>query len=91
MAPTSVRGVSNANDSAQAGTSGPPLKLIALLLLVVALAVFIFQNTHRTHIEFLWIDASWPVWVVIGVSAVVGALLAKLIGFLFARARRDRD
>lgn len=85
--------MSNATESAESGTSGPPVKLIALLLLVVALAVFFFQNTHETDIEFLWIDARWPVWAVIGVSVLVGAVLAKLIGFLRARSRdrRERD
>lgn len=79
--------MSNDNDSRQAGTSGPPIKLILLLLLVIALAVFFFQNTHKAKVNFLWLDGQWPVWSVIGISAVVGALIARLAGWLWARAQ----
>jgi uncharacterized integral membrane protein len=72
------------------GTSGPPVKLIVFLLAAVALAVFFFQNTHKAGVEFLWMDANWPVWAIIGVSAVLGAILAKLAGWMWQRARRDR-
>ena len=77
------------SEESDQGTEGPPIKLIAALLLAVALTVFIFQNTHDTNIEFLWIDVTGPVWAVIGISAVVGALLAKLVGWMWARRHRE--
>lgn len=69
-------------------TDGPPLKLIAFLLVAAALVVFFFQNTHETGVEFLWMDVRWPVWAITGISAAVGAILARLAGWMWARRRR---
>lgn len=74
----------------ESGTSGPPIKLILFLLLAVGLAIFFFQNTHDANVEFLWMDANWPVWAIIGVSVVVGMLLAWLFRMLWYRARNAR-
>lgn len=73
--------------SAESGTSSPPWKLIALLVLVAGLATFFFQNGKDAPIEFLWMDASWPVWAVIGVSVVVGIVLDRLGTWQWRRAR----
>ena len=70
------------------GTSGPPWKLIALLVVVVALAIFFFQNGDRAPVQFLWFDGTWPVWLVIGVSVVVGIVLDRLASWQWRRARR---
>ena len=70
---------------------GPPWKLIALLLVVVALAIFFFQNGDDAPVEFLWIDATWPVWAVIAVSVVFGVVIDRLASWQWRRARRRRD
>jgi uncharacterized integral membrane protein len=80
----------DAEQSVEAGTSGPPLKLIALLLLVAGLAVFFFQNGSRAPVQFLWLDGNWPVWTVIGISVVVGVLLDRLASWQWRRARRRK-
>ena len=76
---------------AESGTSGPPLKLIALLLLVIGLAVFFFQNAEDAPVEFLWLDGNWPVWTVIGISVAVGILLDRLFTWQWRRARRRKQ
>ncbi len=76
------------DDLARSGSSGPPLKLIALLVLVAGLAVFFFQNGHDAPVEFMWFDVSWPMWGVIGVSVVVGILIDRLGAWQWNRARR---
>jgi uncharacterized integral membrane protein len=79
------------NEEAPSGASeGPPWKLIALLALVILLAVFFFQNTADTSVSFLWLDGEWPVWLVIGVSVVIGMVLARLLGWQWRRARRRK-
>ena len=61
---------------------GPPA-----LIAVVAL-LFILQNTESVRFNFLWFDFDWPLWVMLLVFAVVGALVAVGIGR--RRARRSR-
>lgn len=77
--------------STASGGSGPPIKLIALLLVVVALAIFFFQNGDDAPVEFLWLDAQWPVWVVIGVSVIAGVVIDRLGTWQWRRARRRKD
>ena len=72
-------------------SEGVPWKLIALLVVVVALAVFFFQNGEDAPVEFLWVDASWPVWLVIGVSVAAGIVIDRLAAWQWHRARRRRD
>jgi uncharacterized integral membrane protein len=84
------------NDRPQvsSGSDGaPPWKLIALLIVTVALAVFFFQNRDDTVIHYLWLDGSLPVWAVIGISVVAGIVVDRLFVWQWRRARRrgDRD
>ena len=73
------------------GRGGPPLKLIALLLLVIALAVFFFQNGDSTQVNFLWIDVSWPVRSVIIISVIAGIIVDRLFTWQWRRARRRKN
>lgn len=75
----------------ESGTSGPPLKLILLGLVVIGLAVFFFQNGDDAPVQFLWLDGNWPVWTVIGISVVVGIVLDRLFTWQWRRARRRSD
>lgn len=75
---------------AESGSSGPSLKLIALLLVVIAMGIFVFQNDERAQVEFLWLDVSWPVSLVIGISVVAGILIDRLGTWSWRRARRRR-
>ena len=74
----SYQSIDPADRPAESGTSGPPVKLIALLLVVAALAIFFFQNGDDAPVSFLWFDGQWPVWLVIGVSVAAGVILDRL-------------
>ena len=78
-------------ESAQSGSNGPPFKLIALLLIVIALALFVFQNGQDAHVDFLWLDSTWPVWTVIGISVVAGAIIDRLGTWQWRRARKRKQ
>lgn len=80
-----------ANGSEASRTDRPPLKLLALLVVVAALAIFIFQNGDDAPIRFLSIDAEWPVWSVIAISVVAGAVIDRLGSWQWRRARRRND
>ena len=73
------------------GRSGPSIKLIALLLVVVALTIFFFQNGNDAPVSFLWLDGTWPMWLVIGISVIAGIVIDRLGTWQWRRARRRKD
>ncbi len=77
--------------SAERASSGPPWKLILLLVVVAGLATFFFQNGSEASIEFLWLDFSWPLWALIGVSVLIGIVLDRLGTWQWRRARGRRS
>jgi uncharacterized integral membrane protein len=62
--------------------------LIALAVVAAGLIAFIVQNTRRTRVEWLFWDVRAPLWVVIAATALAGAVLVRLAGWLLARRRR---
>ncbi len=62
--------------------------LVVAGLVAIGLALFIVQNTDSTPVTWLWIDGSAPLWLVIFVAALAGALLSEALGWLIRRARR---
>ncbi len=64
---------------------------VAVAVLVVALAAFVVQNGESTAVTWLWFDSSAPLFVVIVVSAVAGAVLSELVGWMLRRRRRNQQ
>jgi len=62
--------------------------LILAIVLVVVAAVFMFQNTEEASVDFLFLSGQAPLYVVIFISMVLGALLAFIFGGLRRRRRR---
>lgn len=62
--------------------------LIAAIVLVVALVVFVAQNTDDTKVTWLFFDATQPLWVVLAITAVVGLVLGEVVGWLLRHRRR---
>ena len=48
--------------------------IVAALLLV-----FILQNRQEVTINFVTREREFPLWIVLGVTAIIGALLGQLI------------
>lgn len=67
-----------------------PPGLVAALLLVVALIFFVVQNGDDVAFEWLVFDMTGPLWVVILVAAVAGAVVNEVLGFVRRRRRRRR-
>lgn len=57
---------------------------------LAALVVFMLQNTDDVRINVLAWDVTWPVWLVILVSAILGAVIWIGAGVL-RRHRRRRE
>lgn len=67
---------------------GGQVRLVIIGLLVAGLALFIVQNTDSTPVSWLVFEGSAPLWVVIIASAVAGAVLSELIGWMMRRRKR---
>lgn len=55
-------------------------KAIVVLTIVVLLIIFVTQNMDDVPIDFVFVDASFPlIWVLI-VTAILGGLVGYLLG-----------
>jgi len=61
---------------------------IATLGGLAALAVFMVQNTQDASVEFLFWEFTWPVWLLVLVSAALGAFVWLGLGVLRRHRRR---
>jgi uncharacterized integral membrane protein len=61
---------------------------IATIIGLAALVIFMIQNTEDVAVKFLWMDFTWSVWLLVLVSAVVGALVWFGLGVLRRHRRR---
>jgi uncharacterized integral membrane protein len=57
---------------------------------IAALVIFMVQNTEDVTVDFLAWSFTWPVWLLILVSAAIGALVWLGLGVL-RRHRRRKD
>lgn len=65
---------------------GPSTKLIVAGVIAVLLFVFLLQNADTAKIRFLFLDGTYPLWLLL----VVGAALGFVAGWLVAAARGRR-
>ncbi|MFO7592160.1 MAG: LapA family protein, partial [Acidimicrobiia bacterium] len=50
--------------------------------------VFIVQNTEDVRLDFLFLNFTWPLWLLTIVSALLGALVWFGLGVMRRRRRR---
>jgi uncharacterized integral membrane protein len=65
--------------------------VVGAAVVAIALIAFIGQNRDDTEINWLFLDGTWPLWLVIVVAAVLGAMLSEVLGWLLRRRRRRAD
>ena len=61
---------------------------IAAISGAALLIIFMVQNTEDVTLEFLFWDFTWPLWLVVLLSATVGALIWLGLGVLRRHRRR---
>ena len=61
---------------------------IASLIGLGALTIFMLQNTLDVNVKFLVLSFTWPLWLLILVSALVGALIWFGLGVMRRHRRR---
>jgi uncharacterized integral membrane protein len=66
--------------------------VVALLIVGLLTAIFIFQNTTRARVHFLFWSASVPLAGALILAAVLGGIIAFLVAFVRQRriARESR-
>ena len=77
--------------SASSGRTGPPLKLIALIVVAVLAVVFVFQNRERHQIDFLFLELNTRTWTALATALVLGVVLDRLFGSWWKRSRNRRN
>jgi len=68
-----------------------PLRIVAVIVIVIVCAAFISQNRERVNVDFIVFDRDARTWVVILVSMALGALLFELVCLALKRHRRSAD
>lgn len=58
------------------------IKLVLLLMLAVALALVVFQNTAPVQMRFLWLRAEVPAVLLLFLTAAGGFILGLLVALL---------
>ncbi|MFT5204392.1 MAG: putative integral membrane protein [Candidatus Aldehydirespiratoraceae bacterium] len=73
--------VEEAKESTGLGT------VVSAAVIAGALIAFVVQNRADTEVNWLFLNGTWPLWLVIVVSAVGGAVLSEILGWLIRRRR----
>lgn len=61
--------------------------VVALLVVGLLTGIFVFQNTTRTKVHFLFWSGSMPVAGALIMAAVLGGILAFLVAFARQRSK----
>ena len=64
--------------------------MVIALVVAAALIVFVVQNGTEVPVRWLFVSMSQPLWAVIIVAAVAGAVLTEVLGWVVGRRRRRR-
>jgi uncharacterized integral membrane protein len=62
--------------------------LIIAGIIVILVAIFVAQNTEDVSFEFLWVNFEWPLWLVLTIVFVLGAVAGQGLMWLRRRNRR---
>ena len=65
--------------------------LVLAGVIVIAAVVFILQNTEEAPVQFLFFSREVPVYIVIVISMVLGALLTLIALWLRRRSKRHKQ
>lgn len=80
--------VDETTDEVEATSTGLPT-VIGAAAIAIALVAFIVQNRADTEVTWLFLDGTSPLWIIIVISAVAGAALSEIIGWLIRRRRNS--
>ena len=67
--------------------------IIITVIVVIIAGIFVYQNRDTVEIQFLFLGVNLPLWAVIGIFILLGALLGWVWRWVMRRraARRSSD
>lgn len=66
------------------------IKISLLLVLAVALAVVVLQNTAPLQVRFFWLTGELPAVLLLFLTAAGGFILGLLVGLLVKRGSKSQ-
>lgn len=67
------------------------VKLAGLLVLVVALAVVVFQNRDPWQVRFFWIAGDVPGIILLFLTAAAGFMMGIAVALLTKRRKKQKE
>ena len=71
--------------------SGPPIKLIAFIVVAALTVVFVVQNREERPIDFLFFEVNTRTWTALATALALGVILDRLFIGWWRRARSRRN
>jgi len=78
-----------AKGESQGASSFVTPRLVAIVILVVAVGAFVIQNTNSEDLNWLWLSFSAPLWLMLAIVGAVGFVVGYLVGRPGKAARRS--
>jgi uncharacterized integral membrane protein len=63
---------------------------VLVVVLAVALLMVGFQNSHDVEFNFLWIDTSAPLVLILAFTVAAAVVIDEIVGVVWRRRRRTR-
>ncbi|HSM67396.1 MAG TPA: LapA family protein [Ilumatobacteraceae bacterium] len=63
---------------------------VLVLVLAVGLIIVAFQNGQDVEFDFLWIESTAPLVLILAITIAVAIVVDEIVGFLWRRSRRNR-
>lgn len=57
--------------------------IVVGVVVTIGVVALIAQNTNDATVRWLTLDGQQPLWAVLAITAIAGAVLAKLFGFVW--------
>ena len=77
-------------DGATPEKRGLGIEVVLFVIVALAIGAFIGQNTNKVKIDWTFLHFSAPLWLLILIVLIIGALLDRLVT-LIVRRRRNRN
>jgi uncharacterized integral membrane protein len=72
--------------------TGAYVRLAVVAIVIILVLIFVFQNTHRVGMQFMSADFTAPLWLMLFIVLILGAIIGYGLGWMqFRRRREERE